>query len=79
MNFKLSTALGTALLAATPALAGGHGSKADVLDNYANIALAKYEDSLTTAQALQAAVNDLVANPSAEALQAAKTAWLASR
>ena len=75
MKLKLTTALGTALLAAAPALA----DKAAVLDNYANIALAKYEDSLTTAQALQSAVDALVANPSAEALEAAKQAWLRSR
>ncbi len=75
MKFKLTTALGTALLAAGPAFA----DKAAVLDNYADIALAKYEDSLTTAQALQAAVDELVANPSAEALEAAKTAWIHSR
>lgn len=66
-----------ALLAfATPALAI---EKADVLGNYADIAAAKYADSLVTAQALQVAVDALIANPSAEALQDAKTAWLASR
>ena len=40
--------LAVAAFAATPALS----DKAAVLDTYANIALAKYEDSLTTAQAL---------------------------
>ncbi|MEM6889211.1 MAG: imelysin family protein [Pseudomonadota bacterium] len=75
MKLKLTTALGTALLAAAPAFA----DKAAVLDNYANIALAKYEDSLTTATMLQTAVESLVASPSAEALQAAKEAWLNSR
>ncbi len=61
---------------ATPALAV---EKSEVLDTYADIAAAKYEDSLVTAQTLQSAVNALVANPSAEALQAAKDAWLAAR
>ncbi|MEO0764512.1 MAG: imelysin family protein [Pseudomonadota bacterium] len=75
MKLKLTTALGTALLAAVPALA----DKAAVLDNYADIALAKYSDSLTTAQTLLVAVNDLTENPSAEALQTAKDAWLAAR
>ncbi|MEM8978243.1 MAG: imelysin family protein [Pseudomonadota bacterium] len=75
MKLSITTALGTALLAATPAFA----DKSAVLDNYANIALAKYEDSLTTAQTLLAAVNALVEAPSAQNLQAAKTAWLASR
>lgn len=50
-----------------------------VTKQYADIALAKYEDSLTTAMALKSAVDALIATPSAETLQAAKTAWLASR
>ncbi|MEM6594063.1 MAG: imelysin family protein [Pseudomonadota bacterium] len=75
MKLSMSTALGTALLMTTPAFA----EKAAVLDNYANIALAKYEDSLTTAQTLLGAVNALIDAPSAENLEAAKAAWLASR
>ena len=75
MKHLMSTALGTALLAATPAFA----DKSAVLNNYANIALAKYEDSLTTAQSLLTAVNTLIDTPSAENLQAAKSAWLAAR
>ncbi|AXI44720.1 peptidase [Sulfitobacter sp. SK012] len=69
-----STALFVAL--ATPAFAL---EKADVVETYADIAAAKYEDSLITAQALQNSVDALIANPSAEALQAAKEAWLAAR
>ncbi|MEM6565273.1 MAG: imelysin family protein [Pseudomonadota bacterium] len=61
------------------AMADGHATKAAVLENYANIAQAKYTDSLTTAKTLQTAVDALIANPSAEALEAAKAAWLASR
>lgn len=53
--------------------------KADVLDTYANIAFAKYEDSLTTAQALQTAVDALIANPSDDTLAAARQAWLDAR
>ncbi|MEM6940421.1 MAG: imelysin family protein [Pseudomonadota bacterium] len=75
MKLKYSTALCSALLAATPALA----DKSAVLENYANMALAKYEDSLTTAQALESAVDALLASPSAEALEAAKHAWLRAR
>lgn len=52
---------------------------ADVLDNYANIAHAGYEDSLLTAQALDAAIDALVASPSEATLNAAKAAWIASR
>ncbi|WP_323769842.1 imelysin family protein [Antarctobacter sp.] len=67
-------------------LAAGFGSaataeiaKAEVLTTYADIAEATYADSLIAAQRLQAAVDALIATPSAEALQAAKAAWLAAR
>ncbi|WP_298261521.1 imelysin family protein [uncultured Litoreibacter sp.] len=53
--------------------------KAEVLKTYADIAFAKYSDSLTTAQRLQTAVTALVSEPSAAALQDAKSAWLAAR
>jgi putative iron-regulated protein len=62
----------TSVWAETPAASA-------VLTTYADIALAKYEDSLTTAQALQAAVAALIAAPSDETLAAARAAWLASR
>ncbi len=54
-------------------------TKAEVLTTYADIAEAKYEDSLITAKALQAAVDALIANPSPEALEAAKAAWTSAR
>ncbi len=63
----------------TAATAGGHADKAAVLDTYADIAEATYADSLVTAQQLQSAVEALLANPSAEALESAKSAWLAAR
>lgn len=75
MKTLLAAALGTTMLMTAPALA----DKAAVLDNYANIAAAKYGDSLTTAQALRSAVSTLIDTPSAEALQAAKQAWLNAR
>ncbi|MEO0653422.1 MAG: imelysin family protein [Pseudomonadota bacterium] len=75
MKTTFAIALGTTMLVALPAVA----DKAAVLDTYADIAQAKYEDSLMTAKTLQAAVDTLIASPSAEALEAAKQAWLASR
>lgn len=75
MTPKFAVALSTSMLVALPALA----DKAAVLDNYSDIAQAKYEDSLMTAKVLQAAVDALIATPSAEALEAAKAAWIASR
>jgi putative iron-regulated protein len=50
-----------------------------VLTTYADIALAKYEDSLTTAKALDQAVDALIATPSEETLKAAREAWKAAR
>src|SRR6185312_8429094 len=50
-----------------------------VIKTYSDIALAKYEDSLTTAQALDKAVDALIAKPSADTLNAARDAWRAAR
>lgn len=50
-----------------------------VVENYANIAYASYEDSLITALDLQVAIDDFLATPSEETMQAAKDAWLAAR
>ena len=50
-----------------------------VISTYADIALANYEDALTTAKALDQAVDALIAKPSAETLAAAKEAWRAAR
>jgi putative iron-regulated protein len=61
---------------ATPILAE---TKSDVLETYANIAEAKYSDSVTTARALQDAVAVLIADPSEANLQAARSAWIDAR
>ncbi len=74
--FLTSSALAGLALCATPGLAT---EKAEVLANYANIAQAKYQDSLATAHTLQLAVDALIATPSAEALTTARQAWLAAR
>ncbi|WP_119300383.1 imelysin family protein [Dongia deserti] len=52
---------------------------AAVIDTYADIAHAKYEDSLKTAEALEKAIDILIAKPTEENLKAARTAWLAAR
>lgn len=76
---KLVTSSVAFILASTTAFAGGHASQEAVLANYANIAEAKYADSLATAKVLQAAVAALADKPSAENLEATKKAWLAAR
>ncbi len=52
---------------------------ATVAQHYAALVHANYEDVLTTAKALQTAVNAFVAAPSADTQDAAKKAWLAAR
>ncbi|MEQ8653379.1 MAG: imelysin family protein [Kiloniellales bacterium] len=54
-------------------------SAASVLLTYADIAEATYSDSLTTAEALDRAIEALVASPSEAKLEAARKAWLAAR
>lgn len=52
---------------------------ADAVATYAAIVRATYSDSLAAAGALDAALEELVASPSQQTLEAARTAWLASR
>lgn len=72
LALALTLSVAPMALAAAPA-------DTDVLSTYADIALAGYEDSLTQAKALEAAVDALIANPGEGTLQAAKDAWKASR
>ena len=72
------TAAGLSLvLAASASMAAT--DKTAVLETYADIALAGYEDSLTTARALDGAIDALIATPSADTLAAAREAWLTAR
>ncbi|WP_375258064.1 imelysin family protein [Citreimonas sp.] len=73
-TFLATTALGAGL-----AGAAGAQTAPEVLTTYADIAAAKYEDSAIAARALQDAVAALVETPSAQALQAARAAWLQAR
>jgi putative iron-regulated protein len=54
-------------------------SKADVIENYADIVLASYEDSLAAAQTMKLAIDAFVSSPSTANLDIAKDAWLAAR
>ncbi len=64
---------------ASASVAADAPSKGDVLTTYANIAEAKYDDSLIAAKALQETVNALIAAPSDATLNAARAAWVAAR
>ncbi len=72
-------ALTVAMLAAGGQAFAKDVSAQAVLDNYANIAQAKYEDSLNTAMDLQSSLEKLLANPSDATLKAAREAWIAAR
>ncbi|MEL6598605.1 MAG: imelysin family protein [Pseudomonadota bacterium] len=77
---KISAKLLCTTLALFPvASAVQAASPRDVIDGYADLALAKYADSLTAAQSLQTAVRVFIDAPSAETHAAAKDAWLAAR
>ncbi|MGI3130698.1 imelysin family protein [Halopseudomonas pachastrellae] len=64
--------------AEAPAQAAGVAPEA-VVAHYSDLALAVYEDALSTAKALNDATDALIANPSEETLAAAKEAWLQAR
>lgn len=76
----LSLTLGTAVAIGASMHANAQSTDAKaVLGHYADIAQATYQDSLTAAKALDAAVGALVAKPSQETLEAARAAWKAAR
>ncbi|MGH6959590.1 MAG: imelysin family protein, partial [Dongiaceae bacterium] len=67
------------MLLATAPVAVETPAARDVLTTYANIAQAEYEDSLATAEQLQAEIAALVADPTEENLIKARAAWRAAR
>ncbi|NOD31312.1 MULTISPECIES: imelysin family protein [Ruegeria] len=79
MTKLFTTASALTFCMATAAISGDAPTKADVLNTYANIAEAKFEDSLISARKLQDAVNALIADPSDATLNAARAAWVAAR
>ena len=69
----------SALLLASAMSAAHAAEPKDVLATYSDIALATYEDALTTAKTLDGAVDALIARPGEDTLTAAKEAWKAAR
>jgi len=65
-------AVGSRTVAAAP-------NASEVVDTYAAIAQAAYEDSLRTAKILQTAIASLLAKPSSDTLTKARDAWKAAR
>lgn len=79
MTKLFATASALTFATATFAFAGDVPTKADILETYADIAEAKYDDSLTAAKVLRDAVGALIAEPSDATLTAARAAWVAAR
>ena len=69
-------AMASAIGVSSTALAS---SVEDVLTNYADIAQAKYEDSLKTASLLRLAIDRFLVEPTEDHFQAAKKAWITAR
>jgi len=72
-------ALGLAASTAMTSLAVAEVTPEAVIAHYVDVAEAKYGDALATARTLDKAIEDLLANPTEETLQAARSAWLAAR
>lgn len=72
MTVAISTLITSSVYAATPA-------KSDIIDNYADIAHATYEDSLITAKQLNTVLGQFLAQPTESNLKKAREAWIAAR
>jgi len=79
-SWRLSATLALALVIGSHSTAPAQAADAKpVVETYADIAHAMYEDSLITAETLKAAVDALVAKPSRVNLIRARAAWIAAR
>lgn len=85
MKIQEKTLLLGALLLGTSCTTGeegdalGGGDTQAVLDQYATVVQANYDDALAAAVDLQEAIEDFLAEPSEQGLKDAREAWLASR
>jgi len=83
MSIRLSMAafagtIGLTFATPGPAMAAGANPKA-VVEHYANLARAKFGDTLTTVNTLDEKINAFLAKPDDTTLKAARDAWIASR
>lgn len=80
INLKTTrTLVSMGILSMSTAVFAGDDVKIAVLENYADIAQAGYEDSLTAAYAMGDTIDMLLASPSEATLQAARQAWREAR
>ena len=54
-------------------------NKKEVVQHYAGIVYATYQDCVKTAEEMQKSIDAFIANPTEETLDAAKQAWLVAR
>jgi putative iron-regulated protein len=78
-TFTFLSLLTTASFLSLNAYAQNAATPEQVIATYSDIAQATYEDSLTTAQTLRAAVVKLIEEPTDANLNAARSAWVAAR
>ena len=78
VHIALSSALTFSLLAA-PSVQAQTVDAAAVVQQYATLVYANYNDVLSSTQTLQKAINTFTTAPSAQGLEDAKKAWLAAR
>jgi putative iron-regulated protein len=78
VHIALSSALTFSLLAA-PSVQAQTVDAAAVVQQYATLVYANYNDVLSSTQTLQKAINTFTAAPSAQGLEDAKKAWLGAR
>ncbi len=74
-----ATITAAGLLTGSAVVAQAAGDAAAVVKAYADMAQVEYSDSLSTAKALDEAIDAFLAAPSQEGLAAARKAWLAAR
>lgn len=72
-------AAGMVCLIGLSGTAGADAGSQAILNTYSDIALAKYQDALTTAKVLDGAISKLIAMPTSAALDEARNAWIAAR
>ena len=77
--FHLAAVVGLSLSTLAAHSVSASTNAREVLETYANIALAKFQDSLSTAKALDSAIDNLISNPNESTLNAAKSAWIEAR
>jgi len=76
---KAALRLSLVLLAACGGDDSGLDDAAPVIENYATIVHASYQETLTKAAAMKDAIDAFLANPDAAKLTAAQSAWIAAR